>query len=386
MAFYQNLKYYSNDDPNYSNKQDWIASRLLTLRHDLHESITKDRKPNSLIIGSWNLRAFDGGRSRLDESFHYIAEIIDHFDICALQEISTDLGPLQRLLRLMGPKWDYFVSDVSTHEGGNNERIAFVYNTNRVTFRNLIGEIVLGNKDLIKGNQIARTPFFASFQAGWFRFSLCSAHIKFADDLNIRAQEIKAIANALVKRAKNEDQVHIFLGDMNIESYDDVVMKAMSEAGLNVPNFGGTNMKGDKWFDQMAFTVKGKVKRKTDLLRKGKFDWRQSVYNTEDGGDLLPLTGDNIDNGLSRFNQEESFAHYFSVVKEIQDKKVEIGKKVDKDIVDRKVVAADADKEKKKRLRSYYKSWTTFEMSDHLPIWVELEVDYSDDYLRKYLK
>jgi hypothetical protein len=32
-----------------------------------------------------------------------------------------------------------------------------------------------------------------------------------------------------------------------------------------------------------------------------------------------------------------------------------------------------------------YKNWTTFEMSDHLPIWMELEIDYSDDYLRRYL-
>ena len=31
-----------------------------------------------------------------------------------------------------------------------------------------------------------------------------------------------------------------------------------------------------------------------------------------------------------------------------------------------------------------YKGWTTYEMSDHLPIWIELEVDYSDDYLRRF--
>ena len=31
---------------------------------------------------------------------------------------------------------------------------------------------------------------------------------------------------------------------------------------------------------------------------------------------------------------------------------------------------------------STYPGWCTHEMSDHLPVWIEIEVDYSDDYLR----
>jgi len=32
--------------------------------------------------------------------------------------------------------------------------------------------------------------------------------------------------------------------------------------------------------------------------------------------------------------------------------------------------------------RKYYeKEWRTFQMSDHLPMWVELKVDFSDRYL-----
>ena len=44
MAFYHDLKTYENDS-DYSNKQAWISARLLTLRHDLHEIIKKDRQP-----------------------------------------------------------------------------------------------------------------------------------------------------------------------------------------------------------------------------------------------------------------------------------------------------------------------------------------------------
>jgi hypothetical protein len=85
MAFYQSLR----TEELYPRgrtapgQAGWIADRLLRLRTLLNKDITSKRQPNSLIIGSWNIRHFDGGRPRLRESFHYIAEIIDRFDICA---------------------------------------------------------------------------------------------------------------------------------------------------------------------------------------------------------------------------------------------------------------------------------------------------------------
>lgn len=363
MAFYKDLKGYAND-PKYPKKQEWISSRLLTLRHDLNTTITKDRNPNSLIIGSWNIRAFDGGTPRMNESYHYIAEIIDHFDICAIQEIKSNLDPLKKLVKLLGPNWDYFVSDVSTHTGGNTERMAFVFNTNRVFFRNLIGEIVLDKKDLIAGEQIARSPFFASFQAGWFKFSLCSAHIIFGKDLNKRAAEISAIAKSLVRRSKKEDQVHIFLGDMNIEKKDGPIMKTLKKSGLTVPEFGPTNMAGNRWFDQIAFTEKGKATRKTKLIRHGKFDWRHAVFGPHPSEGSSPFSMKENKIGLKRMGLKANLAHY------------------------KTIVAKSRKENKQKPFKDWsrsYRRWTTDEMSDHLPIWVELEVDYSDDYLRRYI-
>jgi endonuclease/exonuclease/phosphatase family metal-dependent hydrolase len=363
MTFYHGIKSYAKDI-DYPNKQAWIAQRLLTLRHDLYEVIEKKRQPNSLIIGSWNIRAFDDGVPRLDESYHYIAEIIDHFDICAIQEVKTDLYPLRRLVKLLGPDWDFFVSDVSTHKGGNNERMAFLYNKNRVFFRNLVGKVVLPREHLIADEQVARSPFFASFQSGWFKFSLCSAHIIFGDDLALRAREVEAVASALVKRAKKEDQVHIFLGDMNIEKKDDEVMQALKASKLMVPDFGPTNMSGNKWFDQMAFTEKGKAGSKTRLLRHGKFDWRHAVFGPHPKEAGLPLSEQDIKDGKNRIPALDLLEHYGPIAAKIRH---DNGK------------APYADWTKS------YKNWTTFEMSDHLPIWMELEIDYSDDYLRRFL-
>ncbi len=333
MAYYKSIKNYPPGD-GMPGQKGWVAQGLLRLRADLAEQISNQRRANSLIVGSWNIRAFDGGRSRLDESYHYIAEIIDHFDICAVQEIKPDLGPLKRLMSLLGQNWDYFVTDVTAGDSGNDERMAFLYNRNRVFFRNLIGEVVLPRNDLIAGEQIARSPFFASFQAGWFRFTLCTAHIRFGDDLGLRAQEISVLANVLQKRAKDEGEVYVLLGDMNIETSDDEMMRALKDSGFLVPDFGATNLGGDKLFDHIAFSGQG---TKTRLLRQGKFDWRTAVYRPEDE------------------------AAYEQIAMDIRDKP-NTGKPYS-------------------NWSSTYPGWTTHEMSDHLPIWIEMEVDYSNEYL-----
>lgn len=325
MAFYHSIKYYDDKD------KVWIADHLIKLRACLNDQINKDRLPSSLIIGSWNIRAFDGGRPRRNESYHYIAEIIDHFDICAVQEISTDLKPLERLVKLLGPNWEYFVTDVTAGHAGHSERMAFLYNKNKVTFRHLIGEIVLSKDNLIDGKQIARTPFFASFQAGWFRFTLCNSHIAYAKNA-LREKEISAISKELSKRAKKEDEVYVFLGDMNIEKPTDPTMLALTDNGLSVPLFGETNLAGGNHFDQITFTSEGV---KTNLLRHGVFDWRCAVFKPD----------------------EKDF--YKDIANKMRGKPY------------------------KKWNNKKYRSWTTYEMSDHLPIWVELKVDYSDEYLKE---
>ena len=131
MAFYKDLRntYRYPRGNSKPGQAGWVAKHLQALRLQLHEEIEKDRQPNSLIIGSWNIKHFDGGRPRLPESFHYIAEIIDHFDICALQEVKN-IWAVERLSNLLGPNWEYFINDSSKVGRGNNERMAFLYNTN----------------------------------------------------------------------------------------------------------------------------------------------------------------------------------------------------------------------------------------------------------------
>ena len=344
MASYQDLKHYSDlkpTDPRYEpEKASWIAEGLLRLRAQIRDSALGQRKAGNLVIGSWNIRAFDDGRPRRDESYHYIAEIIDHFDICAVQEIKDDLGPLKRLVALLGPNWDYFVTDVTSGSAGNSERQAFLFNTNKVQFRNLVGEVVLDDKNLLKGKQFARTPFFASFQADWFKFTLMSVHIIFAGtkpaEKKMRAAEVRALAKIAAKRAKKDDQVYVMIGDMNVDATDDAIMAGMTDNHMIAPVFGPTNLKGTKFFDQIAFTSRPK---KTRLVQSGSIDWRGSVFRPEDKDHYEPVA-----------------------------------------------TAARDGQPYKNWNTSYENSFMSFEMSDHLPIWVEIETDYSDEYLERFVE
>ncbi|MEM0988367.1 MAG: endonuclease/exonuclease/phosphatase family protein [Pseudomonadota bacterium] len=353
MAFYHYLNSYVREDLSRLTKAEkaaegilgpakakWIAEGLLRLRQQIRDSELGKRQEKNLVIGSWNIRACDEGTPRRDESYHYIAEIIDHFDICALQEVKDDLKPLWRLKEMLGPNWNFFVTDPTAGNLGNRERLAFFWNENKVLFRNLVGEVVLAQNDLIDGErQFARTPFLASFQSGWFKFTLASVHIIFGGSRRLdkaqRAAEVKKLAEICAKRAKKDDQFYAMIGDMNIETTDDDIMAGLTKNGLEAPAFGGTNLKLNRAFDQIAFTTKP---RKARMVGHGVVDWRHSVYRPEDADIYRPIA------------------------------------------------EADRDKPYRNWTRSYENSFMSFEMSDHLPIWVEVETDYSDDYLRRFTK
>ncbi len=362
MAFYKDLR---NKDryPEGSNKpgqSGWIAKHLKDLRGQLKDEIRGQRQPNSLIIGSWNIKHFDGGRPRLPESFHYITEIIDHFDICALQEVKN-LWAVERLSRLLGPNWDFFINDSSDVGRGNHERMAFLYNTNKVRFRSLIGELGFDQRDLTGDEPISRAPFFASFQAGWFRFTLCSAHIAAKDQAGLpsRAEEIGLIAKELSDRAKKEEEVYVFLGDMNTDDREHPAFKALEANGFSVPHFPPTNSTGEKYFDLIAFAGPENI---SNRLKFNVVDYHKSVFTDAEKSDYEPLSKAMKDRPSREYSDYWKFHHDSYAA-------IESGNLGDG--------YADWDSE--------YSSWRTNEMSDHLPVWIELRTDYSDEYLDRFI-
>lgn len=325
-----------------------VIEKLLVLRRQLDKEIPQKTATETLLLATWNIREF--GDNRSDESLYYIAEIISRFNLVAIQEVSANLKGLEAVMKLLGHNWDYIVTDSTEGTAGGGERTAFVYDTNKIFFRKMAGEIVLPPNKLIQGElQFARTPFCVAFQAGWFKFHLTTVHIYYGKSSGVdprRVEEIAAIAKFLTQRGKKEDTSYILLGDFNIPKCGDETMQALEKNGFSIPDCikeHPSDLGKTKHYDQIAFNLKLE-KNMTVFSEKnqkaGAFNFTESVYTPAE-------------------------AH---VYKKYFDPKYTVGK-------------TDIEIEK-----YYLSKWRTFQMSDHLPLWVELKVDFSDAYLEKLKK
>lgn len=132
------------------------------------------KSATNLLIATWNVRAFGdltkkwaaGPRDSPRRDWHAvacIAEVVSRFDVIALQEVRRNTAALRFLLELLGPGWRVIASDVTEGSAGNGERLAFLYDTDRLQPSGLVGEIVLPPLGAHPQRQFARTPYVAGF-------------------------------------------------------------------------------------------------------------------------------------------------------------------------------------------------------------------------------
>ena len=88
-----------------------VAGCLEALRHTMQahpdgpqRSVPDKNATETLLLATWNLKEFEGGQNdqRTAESYWYIAEIISHFDLVAIQEVGANLGALNKLQDRLG--------------------------------------------------------------------------------------------------------------------------------------------------------------------------------------------------------------------------------------------------------------------------------------------
>lgn len=452
MPFYAGLKIRTNDDAATKARKQRVAGKLLGLRAAMAHHFAAPAAPGpvdrlqTVRIGTWNIREFGNSKSggRDDgESLYYIAEIISNFDIVALQEIRADLDEFGKLMRLLGPEWDYLATDVTDGGPGNGERMVFTYNKSRAWFRNIAGELTLAEESKIRAafgerikldptvevilppgvdlsgtyaarlrsksggkvldrdveidlppgctlklpngcavvvtkntpvdspgtgkadidlptpivgedrlrlrlpndsfddslRQFARTPYLISFQAGWLKINLCTVHIYYGEDddpakMEQRRREIELLTAALAKKADGElkhDRGAFLgvLGDFNIIGAGHPTMDALESSGFVIPDelksIPGSNVARDKHYDQIAFwkPTNDRGYAKLDIIGAGVFDYYEHVFTDADEPIYTPqITGN-----------------------------------------------------------TSYGTWRTYKMSDHLPMWIELRNNFSQEYL-----
>lgn len=373
MPYYKPLKKLSSDD-----RKRTVAG-IQRLRKQLEDTQFPGKKTTkSLIVGTWNIRNFDDDRfnfgPRTKEAMYYIAELVSRFDVLAVQEICEDLGPLNELMALLGREYDYIVTDV-THSGlgGNTERLGFIYDRNKVFFKGVAGEIVLPDTLLVgKKKQFARTPFGVDFQSGWFKFKFSTVHIYYGEGgvkseaYARRVEEIKTVAKYLAKEASCSDVNHILVGDFNILKKGSACFNALVDNGFTAfCNDKGSTVCQTKFYDQISFLPReGEVEALQPERTDRVFQYFDSVFRADDFEVYKPIMLSMIASKLEMANMQ-------------LDSKNKSEQKAARTTIKTLTAARKTDKS----LKAYYDKWRTFQMSDHLPLWVELNIDFSNKYL-----
>ena len=91
------------------------------------------RRPGSVILGSFNIRDFGNPDKRSDGAWRLLEHICRCFDFVAIQEVEDDLASLRRLQDALGSPYEVAFSDVTgalPSEIGPispHERLAFLY-------------------------------------------------------------------------------------------------------------------------------------------------------------------------------------------------------------------------------------------------------------------
>ncbi len=114
MPFYYNLHRHDKAfTPAHAQR---TAAGLLRLKHAFKEEGVPERvRSSKLLLATWNIREFESGKygPRQREALYYIAEIIDHFDLVAVQEVRDDLSSLEAVMDILGSSWHYLLTDVT---------------------------------------------------------------------------------------------------------------------------------------------------------------------------------------------------------------------------------------------------------------------------------
>jgi endonuclease/exonuclease/phosphatase family metal-dependent hydrolase len=304
------------------------------LRAQLVDTVPARRLERNLLVATWSLNRF-GGAALLPESLFYMAQVISAFDVVSLQEISREMGALRRLISILGPEWGYLISDITEGTLGNDERFAILYYQPRVAFEHIAGEVVLPTTMLVEGRQFARKPLLASLRCGEFHFRVCTAHIHFggggAHARRHTLAECRTLAAFLARIAKRDAQNVILSGNFNIERKDGAAVRAFKAEGFSVPPrmVHPTDVTGTRFYDMTGLLLNDAATGVSAKIGKsGCVNPFESVFRVTDC-DLY--------------------------AKDIPTKRTGAPSPLNT------VVA-------------YEKLWRTRQLSDHVPLWVELKL------------
>lgn len=267
--------------------QQRTADGVASLRQHLDTTIPDKRDRQRLLIATWNIRWL-GRRPRPDESLHYIAEIISHFDIVAIQETMADPADFNRIRQILGRGWMSLESDL----GANQERAVFLFDSRKITASGLIGE--LGLTEELEGiGRPYRNPYFVTFSFAGTDLAFCNVHLWWGDSgrraIETRLIEVDAIAAELaqkVERGRDFPANLVLLGDVQGGSVGGQILEAIEGEGFLLPpeiRDLSSDVRGRRPYDQIALMLDPAAP--LEVGAGGIVDFFQFVY-TDDQADI----------------------------------------------------------------------------------------------------
>ena len=246
-----------------------------------------------LLLATWNIANL-GVQDRREKDYQLIAEIVSWFDLIAIQETNGNLEGLRGIQDQSAGRYTVLFSD----PGGNNERFAFVYDSERLEVLEEIGLITVPAKDLksVRLPEVTqpfpgfdRNPYLVSFRADDLEFVLANVHLYFGDESSKAGMERRCLEAYAVGRwadlRRRDAEAYLpnvlALGDFNLPVRDesDPVYRALTRKGLNLPphstKVGGSNLNDDAQYDQMG-VFPGPMEEAIEQL--GVFDFDGALF------------------------------------------------------------------------------------------------------------
>lgn len=313
---------------------------LRRLRLALNDQIPTRRYEKNVLMANWTLSKFGALKHErlLPEALYFMAQTISAFDLVALQEVSRNLDLLRRLLNILGPDWSYLATDIAPGSMGNNERFAFLYYKPRIEFGNISSNLTLSSD-----TQLVRPPLMSAFKSAEWTFEVCTSHIIYGggpNNMPKRLAEIDELLTHLKWRSRGHDKDLFLLGDFQLESRDSRVHKALVTGGVEIPD---AILKPASAFSDRQYSLIGYLSESRRMpLTKG-----QSAGGVFRIFDYALRTED-----CSEYSKTGVYREMTARLAEQRGRR-------------------PSDETTRQR---QFQRWRTTQISDHFPLWVQLEV------------
>ncbi len=236
------------------------------------------RRQDRLLVATWNIANL-GTQDRDPAAYAVLAEIIEGFDLVAVQETRRDLSGLRALRDRLQKRWRIHMTDTA----GNEERMVLLYDGNKLRLREQTGEIAIPPAQFrhIRLPEVTtefrgfdRNPALVSLAWGDVPLTFVNVHFFFGSEAraDLERRQLEAFAAARWARLENQsphayDPHVMLLGDFNLPYVEpaDPIYAVLRQHGLLLAPYAteiGTTLPSEtahgtaervRHYDQIAF-------------------------------------------------------------------------------------------------------------------------------------